>query len=157
MMRPLAWGLVVLMGCGGDPETPDGDGKELAVREWDPVRQRWPVVADVRAVAAYQGEVVVGGEGLFGVVGEGGIEALTYALMDTPAILDQWCELQLANHREAMRLRFDSMPKPPMKGFYLKVVILRCLSGPSILLYASIQACVKATILAVNTIHFWPK
>ena len=51
----------------------------------------------------------------FGAV-QGGLEALTYAHVDTPEILDEWCELQTAHDVKAMELILAQKPDYVLLG-----------------------------------------
>jgi uroporphyrinogen decarboxylase len=106
-----------------DPPTPTGKLiKDLAADfpkyKWllqPPVaidRQRWDVVRDEcarRSQAFGVGMVYPGFHEWFNVV-QGGVEALTYAYLDTPEILDEWCELQTAAGTKAMELILAERP-----------------------------------------------
>jgi len=75
-------------------------------------RQRWDTV---RAECARRGHAFGVGVTYPGFqewcnVVQGGVEALTYAYMDTPEILDEWCDLQTTAGTNAMELILAERP-----------------------------------------------
>ena len=81
----------------------------------EPVGMDMPVVEEMRAACEKRQQafgLCIGYPGFQGWMGavEGGIEPLTYAECDTPEILQEWFELDLANGTRAMELLIAAKP-----------------------------------------------